>query len=298
MPEPDADQLIAGQYGDRPALRPVLDAVLAVLPAVGDVTVEPRRTCVSLFSPRRVFAVVQPTTRTRVDLGLRLVDADPGGRLLVAKNVGSGAINRRVALSSPDELNDEIIEWLALAYRQSMAPPARKPRRPRRQLVDRTEMSVVIEGHDLPGRHCAPRHEGVHHDVHAGLWTSAEDPTATPVAGAPWRVTDPQPGDARSARWECTVTVGRDEDGIDFVGPRVRGVRADRHLALFWGDYDGSAMHMFRGAKLRLVDVDPEIIAAARQPGHRLVVRLGLTDKHGLPVCARQNDAAWSAEPA
>jgi len=297
VPDADAGELIAGQYDDRPALRPVLDAVLAVLPAVGDVIVEPRRTCVSLFSPRRVFAIVQPTTRSRVDLGLRLLDAEPDGRLLVAKNVGSGAVNVRVALSSPEDLNDEIIDWLALAYRQSMAPPARKPRAPRRQLVDPTPVSVVIEGHDLPGRHCAPRHEGVHDNVHVGLWISPKDTSAIPTADRTWRVTDPWPGDAESVRWECTVTVGHDDDGLDFVGPRVRGVRTDRHLALVWGDYDGSALHMFRGAKLRLVDVDPEIIEAARRPGRRLVVRLGLTDRHGLPVCARQNDAAWSAEP-
>ena len=31
----EADELIAGQYADRPQLRPVLDAVLAALPAVG-----------------------------------------------------------------------------------------------------------------------------------------------------------------------------------------------------------------------------------------------------------------------
>jgi hypothetical protein len=65
------DQLIAGQYADRPQLRPILDAVLAALPALGPVTVQARKTFVSLVPPRRTFAVVQATTRTRVDLGLR-----------------------------------------------------------------------------------------------------------------------------------------------------------------------------------------------------------------------------------
>ena len=35
------DELVAGQYADRPQLRPVLDAVLAALPALGPVTVQP-----------------------------------------------------------------------------------------------------------------------------------------------------------------------------------------------------------------------------------------------------------------
>ena len=60
----DSGELIDGQYADRPQLRPILDAVLAVLPALGPVTVQARKTIVSLVSPRRTFAVVQATTRT------------------------------------------------------------------------------------------------------------------------------------------------------------------------------------------------------------------------------------------
>jgi hypothetical protein len=47
----EADELIAGQYADRPRLRPVLDAVLAALPAVGPATVQARKTMVSLVTP-------------------------------------------------------------------------------------------------------------------------------------------------------------------------------------------------------------------------------------------------------
>jgi hypothetical protein len=36
-----------------------------------------RKTIVSLVSPRRTFAVVRATTKGRVDLGLRLDDAEP-----------------------------------------------------------------------------------------------------------------------------------------------------------------------------------------------------------------------------
>jgi Family of unknown function (DUF5990) len=47
----DAAELVAGQYADRPRLRPVLDAVLAALPALGPVTVRARKTFVSLVTP-------------------------------------------------------------------------------------------------------------------------------------------------------------------------------------------------------------------------------------------------------
>jgi hypothetical protein len=65
----EASGLIAGQYADRPHLRAILDTLLAAVPALGPVTVQPRKTFVSLVTPRRTFAVVQATAKRRVDLG-------------------------------------------------------------------------------------------------------------------------------------------------------------------------------------------------------------------------------------
>ena len=72
-------------------------------------TVEARRTLVSLVSPRRVFAVVKATTKSRVDLGLRLEGGTPGGRLQGARNLGSGAATVRIALTSPDDVDEEVV---------------------------------------------------------------------------------------------------------------------------------------------------------------------------------------------
>src|SRR5216117_4489919 len=80
-----ADELIDGQYADRPQLRPIFDAVIAIAVGLGDVTIQARKTYVSLVSPRRTFARVQPTTRDRVDLGLRLEGEKPRGRLKPSK---------------------------------------------------------------------------------------------------------------------------------------------------------------------------------------------------------------------
>jgi Family of unknown function (DUF5990) len=139
----DANELVDGQYADRPQLRPILDAVLVAASALGPVTAPARKTCVSLVSPRRTFAAVQATTKSRVDLGLRL------------------------------------------------------------------------------------------------------------------------------------------------------------DLGLAWGDVPGDGtLRLFRGAKLRLVDVEPGLIAEAMRPGHRLVARIRLTDVRGNPVCARVHPPAltWLVE--
>jgi hypothetical protein len=294
----EADDLIAGQYRDRPRLRPILDAVLAALPALGPVTVQARSTIVSLVTPRRTFAVVKATAKSRVDLGLRLDHTQPGGRLLPARDIGAATV--RIPLTAPDEIDDEVLGWLRCAYNENAAPPP--PRRPaRRPAPVLGTLTVVIEGFDLPGLTCAPEPGGqVHQNIHVALTGPGQDRPALVVPGGRWLAIEPVRGDAPSARWEVPVTVRRGADGFDFTGPFVRGDRTDRHLGLAWGDVPGDGtLRLFRGAKLRLIDIDSAIIEEAICPGRRLIARIRLTDARGNPVCARVHPPAltWSAEP-
>ena len=293
-----ADELIEAQYADRPQLRPVLDTVLAALPALGQVTVQARKTLVSLVGPRRTFAVVQATTKNRVDLGLRLDNEKPGGRLLTARDIG--AANLRIPLTGPGDIDEEVLGWLRRAYDENAAPPA--PRRPaRRPATVLGPLTVVIEGYDLPGITCRPEPgEPAHRNVHVAVSGKSKDRTALVVPDRPGLAIEPVPGDAKSARWEVPITVRRDADGFDFTGPFVGGARDDRNLGLAWGDVPGDGtLRLFRGAKLRLVDVDPALIEEAMRPGHRLVARVRLTDSRGNPVCARVHPPAltWSVRP-
>jgi hypothetical protein len=115
-----ADELIEGQYADRPHLRPVLEAVLAAAQSLGPVTVQARKTYISLVTPRRTFAVVKATTRKRVDLGFRLDGQNPEGRLLDAKVLGNDTINVRLALGEPADLDEEALQWLTRAYEANL----------------------------------------------------------------------------------------------------------------------------------------------------------------------------------
>jgi len=303
---PEADELIAGQYADRPQLRPVLDAVLAALPAVGPATVQARKTLVSLVTPRRTFAVVQAVTKSRVDLGLRLDYERPGGRLLPARDLGAATV--RIPLTRPEDVDAEVLGWLRRAYRENAAPPP--PRRPaRRPAPVLGQLTVVIDGFDLPGLSCAPAPGGqVYQNIHVALAGprkngrgQGDNRAALVVPGRPGLATEPVAGDAPSACWEVPVTVRRDTDGLDFSGPFVHGDRTDRHLGLAWGEVPGDGtLRLFRGAKLRLVDIEPSLVEEAMRPGRRLVARIRLTDPRGNPVCARVHPPAltWSAEPA
>ncbi|HEY7067094.1 MAG TPA: DUF5655 domain-containing protein [Chloroflexota bacterium] len=111
-----ADELIDGQYADRPHLRPLLDAVLAAVQGLGEVSVQARKGYVALVSPRRTFAVVKATTRQRVDLGLRIDGQAPGGRLHDGTRLANGSINLRLPLAGPADLDAEALGLLERAY--------------------------------------------------------------------------------------------------------------------------------------------------------------------------------------
>jgi len=112
-----ADELIEKQYADRPQLRPIYEAIIEAASGLGEVIIQARKTYVSLRSPRRTFARVQPTTKNRVDLGLRLEGQESGGRLQPS-NIHE-TMKLQISLRSPDEVDAEVLDWLAKAYLQN-----------------------------------------------------------------------------------------------------------------------------------------------------------------------------------
>ena len=119
-----ADKLLDEQYADRPQLRPILDAILAAAAKLGAVTVQARKTYVSLLTPLRTFARVQPTTKGRVDLGLRLEGHKPGGRL--SRSTIHETMPVQIGLASVDEVDAEVRRWLKLAYEQNASRTSAK----------------------------------------------------------------------------------------------------------------------------------------------------------------------------
>lgn len=117
MMELGGGELIDRQYaGAKAALRPVYERAAAMIASFGeDVVPGPRGTYVSFGRPGQ-FAIVQASTRTRVDVGLRLPGAEPSGRLLAAGSFGSGSITHRVALAAPADVDAELEAWLREAY--------------------------------------------------------------------------------------------------------------------------------------------------------------------------------------
>jgi Domain of unknown function (DUF5655) len=112
-----ADELIDGQYADRPEIRPIYDALIDAAVGLGEVTIQARKTYVSLVSPRRTFARIVPTTKNRVDLGLRLEGQKPGGRLRPSRIHETTRL--QISLTEPEQVEFEVLGWLERAYDQN-----------------------------------------------------------------------------------------------------------------------------------------------------------------------------------
>ncbi len=103
--------------GSKAGLRPIYDKLLRLgLSIAKDVKACPCATIVPLYR-NHVFAQLKPSTLTRLDLGLALKNTPFKGRLI---DTGGAAkkdrITHRIAISSLDEIDDDVKKWLRKAY--------------------------------------------------------------------------------------------------------------------------------------------------------------------------------------
>ena len=111
-----AADLIDAQYaGAKAELRPIYEALIKVVEKLGtDVEVSPKKAYVSLRRNKQ-FAIIQPTTKTRVDVGINLKGIPPTDRLEASGSFNS-MVSHRVRLESTKDVNAELKKWLKQAY--------------------------------------------------------------------------------------------------------------------------------------------------------------------------------------
>lgn len=109
--------VVEAQYsGAKAALRPIYDRLAEAIHQLGDdVDFGPRKTYVAIHRKNQ-FAIIQASTNSRVDLGLRLKGMAATERLVPAGNFGSGSITHKISLTSLDQIDAELLAWLKAAY--------------------------------------------------------------------------------------------------------------------------------------------------------------------------------------
>jgi predicted transport protein len=115
----DTGALVDAQYdGAKAGLRPLYDKLLAAIQKFGkDVEVSPKKAYVSLRRNKQ-FAILQPSTATRLDVGINLKGTKPTGRL-EASGSFNAMVSHRVRLSNAAEIDKELLGWLKQAYEVS-----------------------------------------------------------------------------------------------------------------------------------------------------------------------------------
>jgi hypothetical protein len=116
---PSREDLVAAQYaGAKAGLKPLYDDIIkAVKKFGGDVEVAPKKANVSLRRNKQ-FALIQPSTKDRMDIGLNLRGIPVKGRLQDSGSFG-GMCTHRVSLSTKAEFDEEVLNWLRQAYEQA-----------------------------------------------------------------------------------------------------------------------------------------------------------------------------------
>jgi hypothetical protein len=112
----DTDALVDAQYvGTKAGLRPIYDALLKAVGKFGkDVEVSPKKAYVSLRRNKQ-FAIIQPSTSSRVDVGINLKGTKPAGRL-EASGSFNAMVSHRVRVEKLSEVDAELLGWLKQAY--------------------------------------------------------------------------------------------------------------------------------------------------------------------------------------
>lgn len=112
----DAGDLLAAQYaGKKAGLRPIYDALWKAAQGFGDdVEAAPKKAYVSLRRSKQ-FAILQPSTAERFDLGLVLKGVAAQGRLEAAGSWNS-MCTHRVKLGALKDVDAEAKGWLKRAY--------------------------------------------------------------------------------------------------------------------------------------------------------------------------------------
>lgn len=110
--------LLAAQYEKKPDLKPIYDLLEKKIKALGkDVEVAPKKASVS-FRVKRQFALVQPSTKTRIDVGLKFNDKSVGGRLEGSGPFGT-MCTHRVQITDIKQVDKELVNLIKEAYAEA-----------------------------------------------------------------------------------------------------------------------------------------------------------------------------------
>lgn len=109
---------VSEQYSGKENLKPWFDKILKELYALGsDVEMVPKKAYVSIRRKKQ-FAIIQPSTKERLDLGLNIKGVPPSG-FVIASGSWNAMCTHRIKIDDEKMINRELYDWIHKAYEQA-----------------------------------------------------------------------------------------------------------------------------------------------------------------------------------
>lgn len=109
------DDLISNQYAGKEHFKPLYDKLMSEIQKFGnDIEIAPKNAYVSLRRKKQ-FAILQPATKTRFEVGINLKGQEPKGKLEEIKSANA-MCSHKINLTDIDSIDTEVINWIKTAY--------------------------------------------------------------------------------------------------------------------------------------------------------------------------------------
>jgi predicted transport protein len=109
---------IAEQYKGKETLKPWYDKMMAEIKKFGnDIEISPKKAYVSLRRKKQ-FAILQPSTKDRLDVGLNIKGVAPAGKVEEGAK-WNAMCTHRIRVEDEKTINKDLFNWIKQAYDQA-----------------------------------------------------------------------------------------------------------------------------------------------------------------------------------
>jgi len=109
------EELVEKQYKGKEHFKPIYDKLILDIQKFGnDIEIAPKNAYVS-FRRKKQFAILQPATKRRFEIGINLKGVEPKGKLEEIKTSNS-MCSHKINLTDIREIDKEVISWIKTAY--------------------------------------------------------------------------------------------------------------------------------------------------------------------------------------
>lgn len=108
------NDLITKQYQGKEHFKPIYDTLISEIMSFGnDIEIAPKNTYVSLRRKKQ-FALLNPATKTRYEIGINLKGQEPKGKLEAEKP--NAMCSHKINIADINDIDKEVLKWVKMAY--------------------------------------------------------------------------------------------------------------------------------------------------------------------------------------